>query len=62
VIPVFHGEYGEDGRIQAFLDVLGVSYAGMNYFINALCMNKMQASKIVASFGVSVPQEYILPV
>lgn len=21
VIPVFHGEYGEDGRIQAFLDV-----------------------------------------
>jgi len=25
-IPVFHGEYGEDGKIAAFLDILKIPY------------------------------------
>ncbi|MCH8518333.1 ATP-grasp domain-containing protein [Candidatus Gracilibacteria bacterium] len=60
VIPVFHGEYGEDGRIQAFLDILELPYVGYNYYINALCMNKREANIIAFHHGISVPKEYIL--
>lgn len=59
VIPVFHGEYGEDGRIQAFLDVLWIPYVGLNYFTNALCMNKKEANIIASHHSITVPQEYI---
>lgn len=60
VIPVFHGEYWEDGRIQAFLDILQIPYVGCNYFVNALCMNKKEANIIAWCHGISVPQEYVL--
>ncbi len=57
VIPVFHGEYGEDGRIQALLDVYNIPYVGSSYAANALCMNKKQANIVAAVAGLSVPQE-----
>jgi len=60
VIPVFHGEYGEDGRIQAFLDILWIPYVGYGYFVNALCMNKKEASIIASHHGISIPQEHVL--
>lgn len=60
VIPVFHGEYGEDGRIHAFLDVLWIPYVWLNYFINALCMNKREANIVASANGISIPKEHIL--
>ena len=60
VIPVFHWEYGEDGRIQAFLDVLWVPYIGLSYFTNVLCMNKKEASIIASYHNISVPKEYVV--
>lgn len=60
VIPVMHGEYGEDGRIQAFLDMLSIPYAGLNYFTNALCMNKREANIIASYNHLRVPQEFLL--
>ncbi len=61
VIPVFHGEYGEDGRIQALLDIYNIPYVGSSYVTNALCMNKKQANIIASAAGLAVPQEiYVL--
>ena len=57
VIPVFHGEYWEDGRIQAMLDVLWIPYVGSSYFTNALCMNKKEANIVAASHWLNVPKE-----
>ena len=57
VIPVFHGEYWEDGRIQAMLDILGIPYVWSSYFTNALCMNKKEANIVASQSGLNVPQE-----
>jgi D-alanine-D-alanine ligase len=57
VIPVFHGEYGEDGRIQALLDIFNIPYVGSSYSTNALCMNKKQANAVAAYNGLTVPRE-----
>lgn len=57
VIPVFHGEYWEDGRIQALLDIYNISYVGSNYSVNALCMNKKQANAVAAYNWLVIPTE-----
>src|SRR5574344_2811817 len=35
-----HGDIGENGKIQATLDVLGLKYTGAGYLGSALAMNK----------------------
>jgi D-alanine-D-alanine ligase len=57
VIPVFHWEYGEDGRIQALLDIFKIPYIGSSYATNALCMNKKQANAVAGYNGLIVPKE-----
>ncbi len=57
VIPVFHGEYWEDGRIQALLDIYNIPYVGSSYWVNALCMNKKQANAVAAHNWLVVPKE-----
>ena len=43
-----HGTCGEDGRIQAALDLLGVPYTGSGYLGSALAMDKNLAKLLVA--------------
>ena len=40
VIPVFHGIYGEDGQVTAFLKTLGCPYAYSDFQVHALCIDK----------------------
>ena len=35
-----HGENGENGKVQAALDLFGVKYTGTGYFSSAVAMNK----------------------
>jgi D-alanine-D-alanine ligase len=35
-----HGANGEDGRIQATLDLYGIPYTGTDYISSAICMDK----------------------
>ena len=42
-----HGACGEDGRIQAALDLLGVPYTGSRYLGSALAMDK-NLTKVLA--------------
>lgn len=60
VIPVFHGEYGEDGRIQALLDIYQIPYVGSSYFTNALCMNKRESNIVAGARWLTVPKEFFL--
>ena len=46
VFPILHGNNGEDGKIQGYLDIIGVPYVGCNLISSALCMDKV-FSKIV---------------
>ncbi len=50
-----HGACGEDGRIQAALDLLGVKYTGSGCLGSALAMDKDLTKRVVAPLGVRTP-------
>ena len=51
-----HGTCGEDGRVQAALDLLGVPYTGAGYLGSAIAMDKDLTKRIVAPLGVVTPK------
>ena len=51
-----HGADGEDGKIQAALDLLGVPYTGSDPLSSAMAMDKAVAKKIMESAGVLTPR------
>lgn len=51
-----HGACGEDGRIQAALDLLGVPYTGSGYLGSALAMDKNLTKELIAHQGVRTPR------
>ena len=51
-----HGEDGEDGKIQATLDLLGVPYTGSDSLSSAMAMDKAVAKRIMESAGVLTPK------
>ena len=55
VFLALHGACGEDGRIQAALDLLGVKYTGTGNLGSALAMDKDLTKRIVAPLGVRTP-------
>ena len=48
VFLALHGSCGEDGRIQATLDLLGVPYTGSGYLGSAMAMDKDLTKRLVA--------------
>lgn len=55
-----HGEYGEDGRVQRQLDVLGVPYTGSGPFASAIAFNKAHTKEAVRKLGVKVAHGQVL--
>lgn len=55
VIPMFHGVYGEDGQVTAFLEILGCRYAYSDFHVHALCLDKNQTNLAIEQIGVKVP-------
>ncbi len=53
-----HGSYGEDGRLQGFLEMLGIAYTGSNSKTSAICMDKILTKKILAGAGLPVLRSY----
>ncbi|MBR3195345.1 MAG: D-alanine--D-alanine ligase [Clostridia bacterium] len=51
-----HGACGEDGRIQATLDLLGIPYTGSGYLGSGLAMDKDLAKRVARSYGVRTPE------
>ena len=50
-----HGEFGEDGTIQGFLNTVGVKYTGCNVVSSAIGMHKILAKKVFESSGIPTP-------
>jgi D-alanine-D-alanine ligase len=50
-----HGADGEDGKIQATLDLMGVPYTGSDSLSSAMAMDKAVAKRIMESCGVRTP-------
>ena len=52
VFLALHGFCGEDGRIQAALDLLGVPYTGSGYLGSGMAMDKAVTKRMMDSVGV----------
>lgn len=50
-----HGEYGEDGTIQALLDARGLSYTGSDAEASTLAMDKPKVLQLLQDEGIAVP-------
>lgn len=55
VFMALHGEDGENGKIQASFDLLGIKYTGTGYLGSALAMNKDMAKEMFVKNGVPTP-------
>ena len=51
-----HGQFGEDGRIQAMLDYWNVPYTGSGVLASALGMNKLKCLEIVHNYSIKIPR------
>ncbi|MDD5489437.1 MAG: D-alanine--D-alanine ligase [Candidatus Moranbacteria bacterium] len=60
VFPILHGPYGEDGRLQGMLDMLGIPYVFSGVLAHAIGMNKPKAKTIAAKNGVPTPKDIVI--
>lgn len=60
VFIVLHGEGGEDGKIQALLDLLSVPYTGSRHAASALAMDKLKTKQVWQAIGLPTPQFLLL--
>ncbi len=51
-----HGEDGENGRLQAVFDMVGVRYTGSGYLGSALAMNKWVTKQLFLQAGITTPK------
>ena len=51
-----HGQDGEDGKIQAALDLMGIPYTGSDPLSSGMAMDKAVAKKIMEHCGVPTPE------
>ena len=62
VYIALHGKYGEDGRVQAILELFKIPYLGSKVFGAAAGMNRVVHDQYLREAGVRVPQGFSLSV
>jgi D-alanine-D-alanine ligase len=60
LVNALHGEYGEDGKIQAILDDHGVAYTGSRTLASSLGMNKALSKEIFKKNNIRTPQYIVV--
>ena len=61
VLPILHGTYGEDGKIQGLLEMANIPYAGAGVIGSAVAMDKIIAKQLFGSVGINnVKFEYFI--
>jgi len=60
VLPILHGPFGEDGRIQGLLDMFEIPYVFSGVLAHALAMNKYKAKIIAKNNGVLVARDMLI--
>lgn len=59
VFPALHGDFGEDGRLQALLEAANIEYCGSDAVASRLCMAKDQTKTIARTLGIAVPDALV---
>lgn len=60
VFLALHGACGEDGRIQATFDLLGIKYTGSGYLGSAISMDKSITKQLFRENGVPTPAGFVV--
>ncbi len=60
VLPILHGPFGEDGRLQGLLEMAGVPYVGADHAASAVCMDKDMFKAIMRDQGIPVTRNITL--
>ncbi len=60
VFNIMHGTGGEDGTVQAVLDLLGIPYPGSGVLASALAMDKLRTKRIWKAEGLPTPDFALL--
>ena len=60
VFLALHGGDGEDGTIQALLELAGKPYTGSGVLSSALAMNKAASKKVFVQEGIATPEWVLL--
>ena len=61
VFNALHGRFGEDGRIQGILDILGIPYTHSGVLASAIAMNKPVAKRLLTDAGIPCPEGKVMP-
>ena len=56
VFLALHGENGEDGKLQAAFDLMGIKYTGTDYTSSAITMDKAISKEIFSFYKIPTPQ------
>lgn len=55
-----HGESGENGKVQAAFDLMGIRYTGSGHLGSAIAMDKNLSKKLFRESGVPTPESVVL--
>jgi len=55
-----HGVNGEDGRVQAMFDLLGIKYTGTGHLGSAMAMDKDLSKQIFRMNQISTPDSFVI--
>jgi len=56
VFMALHGAEGENGKIQAYFDLMGIRYTGTTHISSALAMDKAIAKELFRQNGIPTPE------
>ncbi len=56
VFLALHGENGENGKVQACFDLMGIRYTGTDYVSSALAMDKGLSKELFVCHGIPTPK------
>lgn len=59
-LPILHGTYGEDGKLQGLLDMLGMPYVFSGTLASALAMHKSKTKIIAKSAGLKIAKDVVI--
>lgn len=60
VFITIHGTPGEDGKLQAYFDMVGQKYTNSDCFASALTFNKWACNTFLRDFGISTAKAILL--
>ena len=59
VFNAIHGTPGEDGKMQGYLDMLGIPYTSCGVDSSALSFNKHLCNRFISAYGISVANSVV---